>query len=98
MRALFATAMFAAALISSNFVALAHESAASASAARVGSTIIQVQPHAVGAPAVDVQPRAQDFSPHSEANEVEQEKLSAFDAKQNKLDEALDKKLNICRC
>ena len=98
MRALFATAMFAAALISSNFVALADESAESASATRVGAPIIQVQPQAAGAPAVHVQPRAQDFSPHSEANEVEQGKLSAFDAKQNKLDEALDKKLNICRC
>jgi hypothetical protein len=47
---------------------------------------------------VDVQPRAGDFSPHSAANEAEQEKLSTFDAKQQKRDEALDKKLNICRC
>jgi hypothetical protein len=51
-----------------------------------------------GAPTVQVQPRAEDFSPHSPANEAEQERLSKFDAKQEKLDEALDKKLNICRC
>jgi|SRR4051794_33753269 hypothetical protein len=99
MRALFvATPMFAGVLISSNLVALAEESAASASAARLGAPIIQVQPRPVGAPAVDVQPRAGDFSPHSAANEAEQEKLSTFDAKQQKRDEALDKKLNICRC
>jgi hypothetical protein len=27
-----------------------------------------------------------------------QDQLSAFDAQQKKLDELLDKKLNICRC
>jgi hypothetical protein len=47
---------------------------------------------------VHVQPRGEDFIPNSRANEAEQEKLSKFDAKQEKLDEALDKKLNICRC
>jgi hypothetical protein len=50
------------------------------------------------APAVHVQPRAEDFYPHSPASEAEQRRLSAFDAEQQKLDEALDKKLNICRC
>jgi len=98
MRALFATLMFAGALLSINFVALAAESAASTRVARVGAPTIQVQPQAAAAPAVHVQPRAEDFSPHSAANELEQRKLSAFDAKQNKLDEELDKKLNICRC
>jgi hypothetical protein len=43
------------------------------------------------APAVQVQPK-------SPANEAEQERLSAFDAKQVKRDEAVDKKLDICRC
>jgi hypothetical protein len=50
------------------------------------------------APAVHVQPRADDFQPRSAASEAEQKRLSAFDAEQQKLDEALDKKLSICRC
>jgi hypothetical protein len=50
------------------------------------------------APSVHVQPRADDFQPHSAASEAEQRRLSAFDAKQQKLDEALDKKLSVCRC
>jgi hypothetical protein len=50
------------------------------------------------APAVHVQPRAKDFDPHSAASEAEQSKVSTFDAKQQKLDEALDNKLSICRC
>jgi hypothetical protein len=32
------------------------------------------------------------------APESEQRRLSSFDAEQHKLDEMLDKKLNICRC
>jgi hypothetical protein len=51
-----------------------------------------------GAPTVHVQPRAGDFHPHSAASKAEQRRLSAFDAKQQKLDTALDDKLNICRC
>jgi hypothetical protein len=50
------------------------------------------------APAVHVQPRAEDFYPHSPASEAEQHRLSEFDAEQQKLDQALDRKLNICRC
>jgi hypothetical protein len=53
---------------------------------------------AAGAPAVHVQPRAEDFHPHSPASEAEQRRLSAFDAKRQKLDTALDNKLDICRC
>lgn len=53
---------------------------------------------AAGAPIVRVQPRAQDYRPHSAANEAEQRRLSAFDAKQQELDAGLDNKLNICRC
>jgi hypothetical protein len=53
---------------------------------------------AVAAPIVQVQPRAKDFNPHSAANQAEQRRLSKFDAKQEKRDEALDKKLSICRC
>ena len=43
-------------------------------------------------------PRAGDFSPSSPANQEEQDRLSTFDAQQQKLDEMLDSKLNICRC
>jgi hypothetical protein len=50
------------------------------------------------APAVHVQPRADDFQPRSPASEAEQKRLSVFDAKQQKLDDALDKKLSICSC
>jgi hypothetical protein len=38
------------------------------------------------------------FSPRSQANQTEQDRLSTFDAQQQKLDEMLDKKLSICRC
>jgi hypothetical protein len=50
-----------------------------------------------GAPIGHLQPRAQQFSPRSTAEQVQQEEMSNFDAKQQKLDEELDKHLNICR-
>ena len=42
------------------------------------------------APIGHLQPRAPHFSPRSSAEHVE--------AEQNKLDQELDRKLNICRC
>jgi hypothetical protein len=50
------------------------------------------------APIGHAQPRANDFSPSSSAEQAVQDRLSAFDAQQKKMDEMLDKKLNICRC
>ena len=50
------------------------------------------------APIGHLQPHTQRFSPASAADQIEQEKMSKFDAEQHKLDEELDKKLNICRC
>ena len=50
------------------------------------------------APIGHAQPRANDFSPSSPAEQAVQDELSAFDAQQKKLDELLDKKLNVCRC
>jgi len=44
------------------------------------------------------QPHAQQFSPRSPAEQNEQQQMSTFDAEQKKLDERLDKSLNICRC
>jgi hypothetical protein len=49
------------------------------------------------APIGHVQPTQRDFSSNSTGNDIEQHRLSAFDAKQHQLDEMLDKKLNICR-
>jgi hypothetical protein len=69
------------------------------------SPVVQAEPLAgsatsapAEAPAVHVQPRADNFQPRSPASEAEQRRLSKFDAKQRKLDEALDKNLSICRC
>jgi hypothetical protein len=50
------------------------------------------------APIGHLQPRAQQFSPHAPAEQAEQQQMSTFDAQQQKLDEKLDKSLNICRC
>ncbi|MEH2475238.1 hypothetical protein V1281_003586 [Nitrobacteraceae bacterium AZCC 2161] len=55
-------------------------------------------PTALPAPVGHAQPYAPAFSPHSSADDEEQKRLSNFDAEQHKLDEMLDKKLNICRC
>jgi hypothetical protein len=49
------------------------------------------------APIGHLQPRAQQFPPRSPAEQVEQRNMSIFDAQQQKLDEELDKQLNICR-
>jgi hypothetical protein len=48
------------------------------------------------APIGHLQPRAQQFAPRSAGEQSEQQQLSAYDAQQQKLDEELDKKLNIC--
>jgi hypothetical protein len=50
------------------------------------------------APIGHLQPHAQMFSPSSTAEQTVQQKMSAFDAQQQKLDQRLDKSLNICRC
>jgi hypothetical protein len=50
------------------------------------------------APIGHLQPRARQISPGSVPEQIEQQKMSAFDAEQRKLDEQLDKSLNICRC
>jgi hypothetical protein len=54
--------------------------------------------HLPPAPIGHAQPRAPDFTPGSSASQTEQNRLSTFDAQQQKLDEMLDRKLNICRC
>jgi hypothetical protein len=49
------------------------------------------------APIGHLQPRAQQFSRRSPAEQAEQRQMSIFDAQQQKDDEELDKHLNICR-
>jgi hypothetical protein len=53
--------------------------------------------HVLPAPIGHAQPHAQGFAPQSNADRAVQDRLSAEDAQQQKLDEMLDKKLNICR-
>jgi hypothetical protein len=67
-----------------------------------GATIGSAQPlmrpgQVLPAPVGHAQPHAQGFAPQSGADRVVQDRLSAEDARQQKLDEMLDKKLNICR-
>ena len=50
------------------------------------------------APIGHLQPRAPHFSPRSGAEQIEQDRMSAFDVEQKKFDQELDRKLNICRC
>jgi hypothetical protein len=57
-----------------------------------------IPPTVPPAPVGHLQPTTRNFAPDSTANAVEQQRLSTFDAEQQKLDEMLDKKLNICRC
>jgi hypothetical protein len=60
---------------------------------------LETAPSPAAAPTiVQVQPRADDFSPHSAADRAEQKRLWKFDVKQNRLDKALDNNLSICRC
>jgi hypothetical protein len=49
------------------------------------------------APVGHLQPRAQQFTRQSPAEQVEQQQMSMFDAQQQKEDSELDKRLNICR-
>jgi hypothetical protein len=57
-----------------------------------------IPPTVPPAPVGHLQPTTRTFAPDSTANAVEQQRLSTFDAEQQRLDEMLDKKLNICRC
>jgi hypothetical protein len=57
-----------------------------------------IPPSVPPAPVGHAQPTAKSFRLNSVDDESEQRRLSAFDAEQYKLDEMLDKKLNICRC
>ena len=80
-------------------IALGSTIAASSGAAVIAQTIAgSTMGVPNGAPIGHLQPRAQQFSPHSAPDQAEQQKMSAFDAEQQRLDKELDKSLNICRC
>ena len=49
------------------------------------------------APIGHLQPRPQQFTPQSPAEQAEQQQMSTFDAWQRKEDQELDKRLDICR-
>jgi hypothetical protein len=67
---------------------------ATANAAPLASPITTVPPAPIG----HLQPRTHQVSPGAPAEQMEQQRLSTFDAEQQKLDQQLDKSLNICRC
>jgi hypothetical protein len=79
------------------FLALTLGSTLLASNAAVGAQSMTATTMPVGAPIGHLQPRAHPFAPGSTAEQAEQEDMSNFDAQQQKLDEELDKHLNICR-
>ena len=58
-----------------------------------GTTITTVPQAPIG----HLQPRAQQFTPNSSAVQAEQQQQAIQDAQEQKLDEQLDKQLNICR-
>jgi hypothetical protein len=68
-----------------------------------GSAAVNAQPTGVSAtpmpwpaPIGHLQPRAQQVAPDSAAEQSVQDKISSFDAQQQKADEELDQHLNIC--
>jgi hypothetical protein len=79
-------------------LALASTLAVSSSGAVFAQSVAGTMTGVPSAPIGHLQPRAQQFSSHSAADQTEQRQMSIFDAEQQKLDEELDKRLNICRC
>ncbi len=57
-----------------------------------------IPPTVPPAPVGHAQPTARGFTLNPAGDQNEQRRFSAFNAGQHKLDEMLDKKLNICRC
>jgi hypothetical protein len=71
---------------------------ASGDAAVFAQSIAGASTGVPAAPIGHLQPRTQQFSSRSAAEQAEQQKMSQFDVEQQKLDGELDKRLNICRC
>jgi hypothetical protein len=68
-----------------------------ASSTAIGAQSMTATTMPGGAPIGHLQPRAQPLALGSTAEQAEHEQMSNFDAQQQKLDEELDKRLNICR-
>jgi hypothetical protein len=66
-------------------------------AAGYADPIINPATGAWQAPIGHLQPRSQPPSPGTPVEQAEQQQLSTYDAQQQKVDEQLDKQLNICR-
>jgi hypothetical protein len=77
-------------------LALGTALATSGSAAINAQAIANPETAVPSAPIGHLQPRSQQFSPGSQADQTVEQKMSAFE--QRKLDAELDKRLNICRC
>ena len=79
-------------------IALLSTLAASGNAAVNAQPVVDATTTVPGsAPIGHLQPRAQQFAPRSAGEQAEQNKMSIFDVQQQKEDEELDKRLNICR-
>jgi hypothetical protein len=63
----------------------------------VTNTTPTLSPTVWQAPIGHLQPRSQPAPPNAPAEQAEQQQMSTYDAEQQKLDEQLDKRLNICR-
>ena len=61
------------------------------------NTTPSISPTVWQAPIGHLQPRSQPVPPNAPAEQAEQQQMSTYDAEQQKLDEQLDKRLNICR-
>jgi hypothetical protein len=61
------------------------------------NTTPTISPTVWQAPIGHLQPRSQPVPPNAPAEQAEQQQMSTYDAEQQKLDEQLDKRLNICR-
>ena len=73
-------------------------SAVLGSAGAIAAPLDQPSTSVPQAPIGHLQPRAPQFSSRAPDEQIEQQQMSEFDAEQRKLDEQLDKSLNICRC
>ena len=81
-------------LLATTVIAVAALASVDPTAAQNGQPSLSVPQAPIG----HLQPRAPHFAPRSAAEQVEQDRMSAFDAEQKKSDQELDRKLGICRC
>ena len=66
-------------------------------AGNAGSVVAVAAPIPNDAPIGHLQPRGRQFAPDSSAEQDVQRRMSILDAEQQRLDQQLDERLNICR-